>query len=136
MEKLRFEKSFTFRLDVDPAVDTSFFRVPPMILQPFLENAIWHGLMHKDGEREIKLEIKPEGDGIKCIVEDNGIGREQAATLNLSRQHQHRSFGTRLILDRLKVNKELFNSHFVVNIIDKMTNGRAAGTRVELSLGG
>ncbi|MCB0628511.1 MAG: histidine kinase [Saprospiraceae bacterium] len=136
MEKLRFEKSFTYKVEVDPTVDTSFFRVPPMILQPFLENAIWHGLMHKEGERAIRLEIRPEGEGVKCIVEDNGIGREQAATLNLSRQYQHRSFGTRLILDRLKVNKELFNSNFMINIIDKMTNGQAAGTRVELSLGG
>lgn len=136
MEKLRFEKSFTYKIEIDPTVDTSFFRVPPMILQPFLENAIWHGLMHKKGEREIKLEIKAEGEGVKCIVEDNGIGREQAAALNLSRQHQHRSFGTRLILDRLQVNKDLFNSHFMVDIIDKMVNSRAAGTRVELILGG
>lgn len=136
MEKLRFEKAFTYQVDVAPTVDTSFFKVPPMILQPFLENAIWHGLMHKEGEREIRLEIRLDGEGIKCIVEDNGIGRERAAMLNLSRKHQHRSFGTRLILDRLKVNKELFNSNFVVNIIDKATNGRATGTRVELSLGG
>jgi sensor histidine kinase YesM len=136
MEKLRFEKSFTYKVEIDPTVDTSFFKVPPMILQPFLENAIWHGLMHKEGEREIRLIVQSAGEGVKCIVEDNGIGRERAATLNLSRQHQHRSFGTRLILDRLKVNKELFNSHFVVDIIDKMPEGRAGGTRVELSLGG
>ncbi|PHN02168.1 histidine kinase [Flavilitoribacter nigricans] len=135
MEKLRFERSFTYRIKIAPEVDPSFFRVPPMILQPFLENAIWHGLMHKAGDREIRLEIRPEGAGVKCIVEDNGIGREQAAALNLSRQHQHRSFGTRLIMDRLQVNKALFNSNFVVNIIDQMQNGRAAGTRVELILG-
>ena len=136
MEKLRFEKSFTYSVEIDPAVDTSFFKVPPMILQPFLENAIWHGLMPKDGEREIKLEIRAEGEGVKCIVEDNGIGREQAAALNLNRQHRHRSFGTRLILDRLQVNKDLFDSHFVVNIIDKIVHNQSAGTRVELVLGG
>lgn len=136
MEKLRFEKSFTYKVEIDPGVDTSFFKVPPMILQPFLENAIWHGLMHKEGEREIKLEIKAKGEGVKCIVEDNGIGRQQAAALNLNRQHRHRSFGTRLILDRLQVNKDLFNSHFMVDIIDKMVNDQSAGTRVELVLEG
>ncbi|WP_170110607.1 histidine kinase [Flavilitoribacter nigricans] len=136
MERLRFEGSFIYTVEVDRAVDTSFFKVPPMILQPFLENAIWHGLMHKDGEREVKLIVHPQGEGIICIVEDNGIGRTQSATLNLQRSGQHRSFGTRLILDRLQVNRQLYHSSFMVNIVDKMTNGRAAGTRVELSLGG
>ncbi|WP_170110654.1 histidine kinase [Flavilitoribacter nigricans] len=134
MERLRFEKSFTYKVEIDPAVDTSFFRVPPMILQPILENAIWHGLMHKQGDREIRLEIKAEGEGVKCIVEDNGIGRKQAAALQVNARNGHRSFGTKLILDRLQVNQQLFNHHFVINIIDKIVNGRAAGTRVELSL--
>ncbi|WP_170110653.1 histidine kinase [Flavilitoribacter nigricans] len=134
MERLRFEKSFTYKVEIDPAVDTSFFRVPPMILQPILENAIWHGLMHKQGDREIRLEVKAEGEGVKCIVEDNGIGRKQAAALQVNTRNEHRSFGTKLILDRLQVNQQLFNHHFVINIIDKIVNGRAAGTRVELSL--
>lgn len=134
MEKLRFEDSFNYKLIVAADVDTSFVQVPPMILQPFLENAIWHGLMHKNGERMLHLEVCREGDTVKCIVDDNGIGRQQAAILQAGTRSAHRSFGTRLILDRLQINKELFDSNFVIKIIDKMVNGQAAGTRVELSL--
>lgn len=134
MEKLRFEKSFNFRIEIAPEVDTGFFKVPPMILQPFLENAIWHGLMHKDGERIVTLQISSVGEGIKCVVEDNGIGRERAAALRVNTQSEHRSFGTRLIQDRLKVNKALFHNNFVINIIDKVVNNTPTGTRVELSL--
>jgi sensor histidine kinase YesM len=134
MEKLRFEKSFSYSLQIAPNVDTSFIKVPPMILQPFLENAIWHGLLHKDGERELKLTVQGEEDSIVCIIEDNGIGREQAKVLQLSTQKQHRSFGTQLTQDRLQVNNRLFNSQYLVNIIDKMIQGKAAGTRVELHL--
>lgn len=134
MEKLRFEKSFSYRLEVAPEVDTSFIKVPPMILQPFLENAVWHGLLHKDGERELKLIVQGEEDAIICIVEDNGIGRAQAKVLQLKTRNKHRSFGTQLTQDRLQVNNQLFNSQYLVNIVDKMIQGRAAGTRVELHL--
>lgn len=134
MEKLRFERSFDYQISVAPEVDVTFVKVPPMILQPFLENAIWHGLMHKNGERLLSLEIIQEEDAIKCIIDDNGIGREKAAILKAGMRHQHRSFGTKLTLDRLKVNKELFDNQYVINIIDKVTNGIASGTRVELSL--
>jgi hypothetical protein len=134
MEKLRFERSFNYKITVAPEVDTSFIKVPPLILQPFLENAIWHGLMHKNGERMLNLEISREGETVKCMVDDNGIGRQKAAVLQAGTRSQHRSFGTRLIADRLKLNKELFDSNYMINIIDKMVNGQAAGTRVELSL--
>ena len=132
MEKLRFEKSFAYQCEVAPGVDTSFIKVPPMILQPFLENAIWHGLLHKEGERELKLIVEGEEEVVVCIIEDNGIGREQAKVLQLHATKQHRSFGTQLTQDRLQVNNRLFNSQYLVNIIDKMKQGRAAGTRVEL----
>lgn len=132
MEKLRFEKSFSYQLEVAPQVDTGFVKVPPMILQPFLENAIWHGLMHKEGDRQLNLTVEGQEEAVVCIIEDNGIGREQAKVLQLHSTKQHQSFGTQLTQDRLQVNNRLFNSHYLVNIIDKMKQGRAAGTRVEL----
>lgn len=132
MEKLRFEKSFSYRLEVAPTVDTSFIKVPPMILQPFLENAIWHGLMHKDGDRQLNLVVEEKDETVVCVIDDNGIGREQAKVLQLHATNQHRSFGTQLTQDRLQVNNRLFKSQYLVNIIDKMKQGRAAGTRVEL----
>ena len=103
-----------------------------MILQPFLENAIWHGLMHKDGDRQLNLMVEGKEETVICIIEDNGIGREQAKVLQVNTTKQHRSFGTQLTQDRLQVNNRLFNSQYLVNIIDKMKQGRATGTRVEL----
>ena len=134
MEKLRFESSFAYQIETDPGVDTSFIRVPPMILQPFLENAIWHGLLHKKGERLLKLEVRAQGEFVKCVIDDNGVGRMQASVWQNGPHAEHRSFGTKLIQDRLKINKLLFDHKFKVDIIDKMVNGTAVGTRVELSL--
>jgi sensor histidine kinase YesM len=132
MEKLRFEQSFKFDVEIESGVEVEDVRVPPLILQPFLENAIWHGLLHKEGRRTLKIEVKKDGDKTICIIEDNGIGREKAKKVQSEQTKARKSFGTQLILDRLQVNQEMTKNKFDVKIIDKKDNGRASGTRVEL----
>jgi sensor histidine kinase YesM len=132
MEKLRFEQSFKFNVLIDANADPSFVQVPPLILQPFLENAIWCGLLHKEGERNLKIEIKQDSDQIICIIDDNGIGREKAKQFNDQKTLERKSFGTELILDRLKVNRAMNKTNFAVQVIDKKIDGEPQGTRVEL----
>jgi sensor histidine kinase YesM len=133
MEKLRFQDSFHYKITIDPKAPLDFVKVPPMILQPLLENAIWHGLMHKEGERLVKLDIQNGMNAVKCVVQDNGIGRSKAALLKSISVTKHKSFGTRLIKDRMKIHQQLFNNDFTLNFIDIFINGKASGTKVELT---
>ena len=82
MERLRFEEQFDFEIDVDENLNPSALYIPPMIIQPFVENAIWHGLMNKLGKGKISLTIKKLGENLRCIVEDDGIGRKAAQSIN------------------------------------------------------
>ncbi|MCG8332590.1 MAG: histidine kinase [Chitinophagales bacterium] len=132
IEKLRFDQSFKFSIDITTNTDISFMKVPPLILQPFLENAIWHGLLHKEGERILSIQVCTEDNKVKCIIEDNGIGRKKAQQLKSQTTSARKSFGTQLILDRLKVSQEMYQNNFNLTIIDLEVDGEASGTRVEL----
>ena len=89
IEQLRFEDGFNSEITVDPEIDTTNFVIPPMLIQPYVENAIWHGLMHKQhGHRDLNIHFQLAGDDLKCTVEDNGIGRRAAAQLNEGKKVQ------------------------------------------------
>ena len=81
------------RLDVDDKANSEVIKIPTMLVQPYVENALKHGLLHKKDNRELSISIsKPSENIIQCIVEDNGIGREKSKAINQKRQHQHKSF--------------------------------------------
>ncbi len=75
LEAMRMQNKFTYNITVDDNVDTENTLVPPLILQPFVENSIWHGIANKQGTANIQIKIAKEGDMINCMVEDNGVGR-------------------------------------------------------------
>lgn len=86
LESLRFENKFHYELKIMEDVSVEYFEVPPLIIQPFVENAIWHGLMHKKQEDgELKVTISMHGDAVRCEIEDNGVGRDRAARIRLLR---------------------------------------------------
>ncbi|HHH52993.1 MAG TPA: hypothetical protein ENK91_04990, partial [Bacteroidetes bacterium] len=76
LELLRFDNKFKYEILIDDTIDVATVKVPPLLLQPFVENAIWHGLLHKDKKGKITIEIKKEKNQIKYIITDNGIGRK------------------------------------------------------------
>src|SRR6218665_489060 len=82
-EQLRFDESFKYSIELDNVADSSEIKIPPMLLQPFVENAIWHGLMPKPGNKKLLIQFKIEDneDVLQCIIEDNGIGMEASARL-------------------------------------------------------
>ncbi|NJM25045.1 MAG: histidine kinase [Bacteroidia bacterium] len=85
LESLRFNQSFHYEIKTDPQIVPEQLLVPNMITQPFIENAIWHGLLHKEDDKQLTIHYAREGDKIICSIEDNGIGRQRSA---LIRQQQ------------------------------------------------
>jgi sensor histidine kinase YesM len=107
--------------------------IPPMLLQPFVENAIWHGLMQKEDNGTIMVEIKKENEEfLNIAIIDDGIGREKAAELK-SKSATHKSHGLKVTSQRIEMMNNLNSTGAKVNVIDlKDGLGNATGTRVEL----
>ncbi|HEX5001718.1 MAG TPA: histidine kinase [Bacteroidia bacterium] len=130
LEQLRFAEKFEFDLQIDENVDIENTVIPSMILQPFLENAIWHGLMPLNGLRKAKLSmhISQEGEKILAVIEDNGIGIENSA--NIKKMFNHKSLGITLTRRRLELISMSGSTINIKNITD--SNNNTAGTRVEI----
>lgn len=138
MESLRFKDKFCYSIAVDENVDTSSIVIPPMLIQPYVENAIWHGLMHKSNDTDglVKISISKNEDDLQCVIEDNGIGRARAAELKAQKQNNHkRSMGMQITLDRIEIINKLYNMNASVHVQDLTDeNGHSKGTKVELSI--
>jgi LytS/YehU family sensor histidine kinase len=138
MESLRFKNKFRYAIDVDEGLDTCSIVIPPMLIQPYVENAIWHGLMSKpNGEvGKVEINIYKEYSNLRCIVSDNGIGRKKATELKEKKLSTHkRSMGMQITQDRIEIINKLYNLNTSVKIVDmENENGEAAGTRVELTI--
>ncbi len=131
LEKMRFDNSFTFDIKVDPQINTSTWIIPPMLIQPFVENAIWHGLALKqrDGRLNIKF-IQTDKNKIQCFIDDNGIGREKAKEI-AQRRKGHKSTGLVNIQERIKLINKLYHKNIQMQITDKYSpDNRPAGTTV------
>ncbi|MBK7434124.1 MAG: hypothetical protein IPI66_09665 [Chitinophagaceae bacterium] len=118
IEATRFEGDFNYEVIIDPGIDISCIKIPPMLIQPFVENSIWHGLIPKqDGEKKLILSFASEGDEVICKVDDNGIGRRKAALRKGNRQGT--SLGTILTMNRLANINLLENKRYTIDIVDK-----------------
>ena len=133
LEKLRFRDGFEFTCKVDERMDTIQLQIPPMILQPYVENAIWHGLLHKESDRLLALRISYTEMGVLCEVEDNGIGRTQAAMIKSKSATRYKSMGMGITQDRITLMNSMNALGIAVDIIDKINaEGEAAGTLVKI----
>ena len=138
MESLRFKNKFCYSIAVDENVETSSIVIPPMLIQPYVENAIWHGLMHKTNGHEgvVKISISKNANDLQCVIEDNGIGRKRASEIKAQKQTNHkRSMGMQITKDRMEIINKLYNMNASINIYDKEDEkGDAQGTKVELTI--
>lgn len=132
LEVMRFAKKFEYKITVDPMIDQNYDRIPSMLIQPYVENAIIHGLLPKDGEGKIIIDLQKQGETILCTVEDNGIGRERSKEYKKNRVQQHKSMGMSITQERLDVLNSSLKSNLNAEIIDLYEDGRPAGTRVRL----
>lgn len=133
LESLRFNKSFSYSIDIAGIPDTDEIMIPSLITQPFVENAIWHGLRNKDGDKTLLITYE-ETDGLLSIsIDDNGIGREKAAVIRKQKlgDSQFASKGTIILQQRLHVLSQQLKTDIQLETIDKKDEaGMATGTRV------
>ncbi|MCK6694190.1 MAG: histidine kinase, partial [Thermoanaerobaculia bacterium] len=136
MEAIRFEERFNYSIDVSGEIDPEEIMVPPLIFQPYVENAIWHGLMPKKGPGYVSIKLRPNGEGLICTIEDNGIGREAAALMGNSNTMKRQSQGLKITEARIRQANNSESDLSPVQFIDLYDDkGQACGTRVVLQIG-
>lgn len=129
LERTRFNNIFEYRIDIDVEAPENIM-IPPMLLQPYLENAIIHGLRKSTGPGRLLLKVREKANTIHCTIEDNGIGRALASAISESR---HRSIAMSNIEARLELlNMEFGQDLFSVEVVDLEKKGKPSGTKVEL----
>lgn len=136
LESLRFKNSFAYNISLNQQTDADIVLIPSLLLQPFIENAIWHGLMHKEGDKKLLINFTEENNHLVCIIEDNGVGREYSAAIKsqkLGAKHFN-SKGTQLSEQRIRLLKEPDNDSSLQFIDMKDENGNAMGTRVIIKI--
>ena len=135
LEKIRFKDKFDYKIKVDDEIDTLLYKVPTMLIQPYVENSICHGLMPGEAKGLIKIDLKLKKDYISCIIEDNGIGREAAQEKKSKCENKHNSLGTQIVSSRLNLVNALYGTSLKTVYTDlKNSNGEAEGTRVEIHI--
>jgi ligand-binding sensor domain-containing protein len=134
IEALRFDNQFEYEIIVDHSLYVETVQIPSMIIQPYIENAIWHGLLHKETKGKLRLTIaRFDENNIKIKVEDDGIGREKAQELKSKQILKKKSYGLQITKDRISILNKTQSSKTTLKIYDlKDENGNATGTLVEL----
>jgi ligand-binding sensor domain-containing protein/two-component sensor histidine kinase len=132
IEGMRFSNQFSYEINIDPKINVAVHKVPSLLLQPYVENAIWHGLLHKDGEKRIKIDVVYHNSECLVIkVTDNGIGRKLAGEMQ-QRTKSHKSFGLQIGEQRLKLMNTEGSEIAKVEVIDLEENGEAIGTKIAI----
>ncbi|MFC4262800.1 sensor histidine kinase [Ferruginibacter yonginensis] len=134
LEKMRFEDSFEYEILVDDTLEVDKITIPAMLIQPYVENAVKHGLLHRKTNRQLQIRFQLEGEQVKILVDDNGIGRKRSAELKELNKKLHQSFSMNANKKRLDILQQHFKE-VNLQIVDKYDNdGQATGTLVIIKL--
>lgn len=123
-----------YTITTDPALDTGQILIPNMILQPYVENAIWHGLSHKETNRQLEIRVFRENGTINYEIEDNGVGRKKSGELKSLTRKQYASKGMELINKRITLLNKEYSSIIKTEITDIICNEEVAGTLVTIKV--
>jgi len=135
LERMRFNDEFTYEIRTDTEVDAEVTKIPSMILQPYVENAIKHGLLHKKGNKILTIDFRKQTGKLSITIEDNGVGREKAGAINQSKKEKPQSFSTSANARRIELlNKERSATIGVVYVDRLSSGGEPAGTTVIISV--
>lgn len=138
MEQLRFREKFAYEINVDEGVNQPATLIPPMLIQPYVENAIWHGLLHKRGEEKGKVivDIRLESKCLVISITDNGIGRKKAAEIKARKTtNSRKSMGIQITGDRIAMINQLYDTTASANTVDLVDGqGNACGTKVVIRI--
>jgi len=131
LERMRFGNKIEFIFNVDQSIDLKDIKVPALILQPLIENAIWHGLVPKETGGRVVFSIKKTNGTVECIIDDDGIGRELSGQYKAQYKATHQSKGIGMTQARLDLDTLLSEREDTIRIIDKKNSiGIAEGTKV------
>jgi tetratricopeptide (TPR) repeat protein len=142
LESLRYENKFAYKINTDDLLDITVIKVPPLIIQPYVENAIWHGLMHlpdrEAGKKEsghLEIELYTEDKVLFCKIADDGVGRKKAAELKSKSALSYKSMGMSITADRIALlqQQEQMGTHIVINDL-VLADGSAGGTEVIIKI--
>jgi ligand-binding sensor domain-containing protein len=133
LEKARFDEGFSYRIDIIKIDDLTSIFIPSLMLQPFAENSVKHGLMHKQGSKKVEILFEKQVDGLTVVIEDNGIGRLHSMEINQRTPNKPFSFATVALNERMDLFNRLHKQKITCRIIDKINERQESlGTRIEL----
>jgi tetratricopeptide (TPR) repeat protein len=131
LEHYRFRDKFDYEINIDEGINAESIEVPPMLIQPYIENAVWHGLRYKDVKGKLVLNIRQEPANLVVEIIDDGIGRKRSTALKTENQKKHNSTGLKNIEERLNIINKVYKSNYNVAIHDLDGGG---GTHVRINL--
>ena len=129
LEHYRFRDKFDFEIELDPNINTESLEVPPMLIQPYLENAVWHGLRYKDSKGKLSLRFRLQDHNLVAEIIDDGIGRKKSAELKTANQKKHFSMGLKNIGERLAILNKVYKTKYFVSVEDPK---EGSGTEVKI----
>ncbi|WP_445715632.1 histidine kinase [Flavobacterium sp.] len=133
IEKGRFDEDFSYEIQVEKNIDQESIKIPTMLLQPYVENAVKHGLLHKQGNKKLTISFEIKNNELHIGIEDNGIGRQKSSELNQIKNKNHQSFATKALQNRIALLNEYNHKNISLEIIDKYNiQNQPTGTLVEI----
>jgi len=135
IEKARFDKDFEYTIKTKNITDPDLLKIPAMLLQPYVENAVKHGLLHKKGLKELSILFTKTAGKITIEIDDNGIGREKSTELHSIKNKKHSSFATQAMQNRVDILNKNKTIPIIINFVDKYSqNQQSAGTKVVIEI--
>jgi LytS/YehU family sensor histidine kinase len=129
LEHYRFRDKFDYEIKIDDDINPEAVMIPPMLLQPYIENAVWHGLRYKETKGHLFLHMRKNSNGLEVEIKDDGIGRKRSSELKTANQKKQVSTGLKNIDERLLIINKVYKAQFSVSIKDLDTNA-GTGTQV------
>ncbi len=134
LEHFRFRDKFEYEFEKNIPAKAYELEVPPMLIQPFVENAVWHGLRYKEGQGKLKLAVNELNNNLVVTIEDDGIGRERSKELKTINQRRYKSTGMENVSERLALINKVYNKNYKIEIDDAKDSDLDAGTIVSITI--
>lgn len=131
LEHYRFRDKFEYTLQIDKDLNREAIQIPPMLIQPYVENAVWHGLRYKEGKGKLAIHFKKEPERLTVLIEDDGIGRNKSYAMKTANQKRHQSTGLKNIQERLSILNLVYKTNYQVHVEDVSPH---SGTRVLVTI--
>lgn len=132
LEHARFKDKFEYNFNIDKNIEIEKIEIPPMLIQPYIENAVWHGLRYKNEKGFLKVTFQLVENQLLCQIEDDGIGRKKSQTIKTKNQKEHQSSGIKNIEERISILNKMHQTYLKITLEDLKPNEEDTGTKVKI----